>query len=286
MRSTCRIKSPLAFCVAALALGTACAQDPAAELASLINAYRSAPRECEGKRSAAAGPLAPDRRLAGVKAEAGPALQNALKARGYPAAQVYSMSLSGPVNAAAAMDLMKQRYCRPLLDPQYSQVGISRAGRSWRVLLAHPLLSPALGDWRQAGQQVLRLTNSARAQPRTCGSRRFDAAPPLRWANELGVAALVHSRDMATRNYFAHRAPDGSEADARARRQGYDWRRVGENIAAGQGSPQQVVAAWLASPPHCRNIMDRQFADMGAGYAVNQNSDKTIYWTQVFGTRR
>jgi len=46
------------------------------------------------------------------------------------------------------------------------------------------------------------------------------------------------------------------------------------------------MAAWLASPPHCENIMKREFAEMGAAYAVNQNSDSIIYWTQVFGTRR
>jgi uncharacterized protein YkwD len=275
----------LLWTAAALCTGPAAAQG-ANPLIGLINAYRNAPQDCEGRRSAAAGPLAPDRRLDGVKAGSGAQLPNALKARGYPAAKAYAMTLSGPVNAAAAMNLLRQRYCGPLLNPQYSNVGVSREGNHWQVVLARPLLSPALGDWRQAGQEVLRLTNAARRQPRICGTRRFDAAPPLRWAGELGAAALLHSRDMATRNYFDHRAPDGSHADARARRQGYDWRRVGENIAAGQGSPQQVVAAWLASPPHCENIMKPEFADLGAAYAVDEHSDSTIYWTQVFGTRR
>lgn len=273
------------LCAAALIAATASAQD-ARELVGLINAYRSAPQECEGKRSAAAGPLAPDAHLEGVKAESGSRLQDSLKARGYPAAHAFAMTLSGPASASAAMGLMKQRYCRPLLDPRYSNIGVSRDGRTWRVVLARPLLSPGLGEWRHAGEQVLRLANAVRAQPRTCGTRRYDAAPPLRWAGELGVAAFVHSRDMATRSYFDHRAPNGSQVDARARRQGYNWRRVGENIAAGQGSPQQVMAAWLASPLHCENIMNRDFAEMGAAYAVNENSGSVIYWTQVFGTRR
>jgi uncharacterized protein YkwD len=280
-----RARAAWVFCAAALVAGTAAAQD-AAELLTLINAYRSTPQACEGRRSAAAGPLAPDRRLDGVKTESGAQLQNALQARGDAAANVYSISLSGPVSAATAMNLLQQRYCGPLLDPRYSNAGVSREGRSWRVVLARPLLSPGLGEWRRAADEVLRLTNAARARPRTCGTRRFDAAPPLRWATELGAAALLHSRDMASRNYFDHRAPDGSRADARATRQGYNWRRVGENIAAGQGSPEQVMGAWLASPPHCENIMQREFAEMGAAYAINQHSESTIYWTQVFGTRR
>ena len=273
------------FCAATLLATSARAQD-SAQLVTLINSYRGTAQVCDGKRSAVAGPLAPDHRLEGVETGSGERLQNDLKARGYPAANAYSMTLSGPANAAAAMKLLKQRYCGPLLDARYSNLGVSHQGRSWRIVLARPLLSSSLRDWRHAADEVLRLTNSARARPRTCGTRRFDAARPLRWADQLGAAALVHSRDMAARNYFAHRAPDGSEVDARAKRQGYNWRTVGENIAAGQGSAEQVVAAWLASPPHCENIMKPAFAEMGAAYAVNERSESTVYWTQVFGTRR
>jgi uncharacterized protein YkwD len=275
----------IVFCVAALNPAIALAQD-ADELVGLINAYRGAPQECEGKRTVPAPALAPDAQLKNVQAQSGRRLQDTLKARGYPAARAFSMTVSGPRDASEAMNLMKQHRCGPLLDAQYSNIGVSREGRTWRIALARPVLSANLGQWRQAGEEVLRLTNSARAQPRTCGRRRFAAAPPLRWAGELGLAAFVHSRDMATRNYFDHRAPDGSRADARARREGYNWRRIGENIAAGQGSPQEAMAAWLASPGHCENIMTREFAEMGAAYAINEHSEHTIYWTQVFGTRR
>jgi uncharacterized protein YkwD len=275
----------IVFCAAALGPAMALAQD-ADELAGLINAYRSAPQVCEGKRTTFAPALAPDAHLKNVQAQSGRRLQDALKARGYPAARAFSITVSGPRDAGAVMDLIKRTHCGPLLDPQFSNIGVSHEGRTWRVALARPVLSTHLGEWRQAGEEVLRLTNNARAQPRTCGSRRFAAAPPLRWAGELGLASFIHSRDMATRNYFDHRAPDGSRADARARREGYNWRRIGENIAAGQGSPQEVMAAWLASPGHCENIMTREFVDMGAAYAINEHSEHTIYWTQVFGTRR
>jgi uncharacterized protein YkwD len=275
----------LVFCVAALGPAIASAQD-AAELVALINTYRSAPQDCAGKRTVAVNPLAPDAHLDNVPTQSGRPLQDALKARGYPAARAFSITVSGPRDAGAVMNLIKRSHCGPLLDAQYSSIGVSREGRTWRIALARPVLSANLGEWRAAGEEVLRLTNSARAQPRTCGRRRFAAAPPLRWAGELGLAAFIHSRDMATRNYFDHRAPDGSRADARARREGYIWRRIGENIAAGQGSPQQAMAAWLASPGHCENIMAREFVEMGAAYAINEHSEHTIYWTQVFGTRR
>jgi uncharacterized protein YkwD len=267
-------------------IGAAAAAQPAGDLVGLINAYRAAPQNCEGKRSAVPGPLAPDPHLAGVKIEAGGRLQDALKARGYPTAQMQAITLRGPASASAAMNMLKQRYCEALLSPRYTSVGISRQGSTWRIVLARPLLAADLGEWGQAGREVLRLANAARAQPRTCGDRRFSAAAPLRWANELGAAALAHSRDMASHNYFSHRDIAGGEAGERATRQGFRWLRVGENIAAGQGSPEQVMSAWLASPPHCENLMSRDFAEMGAAYALDERSERTIYWTQVFGTRR
>ena len=67
--------------------------------------------------------------------------------------------------------------------------------------------------------------------------------------------------------------------------EGYPWRVIGENIAAGLGSPQQVVAGWLASPGHCANILSPDFAEMSAAYAINDEAAMEIYWTQVFGRR-
>jgi len=98
----------------------------------------------------------------------------------------------------------------------------------------------------------------------------FSAAPPVRWDARLAQAALSHSGDMAKRNYFSHTGQGESRVTDRASPSGYAWRRVGENIAAGQGSVEQVVKAWLASPHHCANIMIPEFAEMGAAYVVNR----------------
>ncbi len=267
-----------------LVCGIAFAQE--STLVGLINAYRSEPQSCQGERIDAIGPLAPDAALARVKPGTGGNLLEAAREQGYQAARVEVIRVSGPANAAATMKLIRERYCRQLLSQRYAQIGVSRTGVTWQILLARPVVSADLGEWGQAGREILRLTNSARAQGRTCGDRRFSAAPALAWMPDLGAAALAHSRDMANRNYFRHRAKDGSEVGDRASDQGYRWRRVGENIAAGQGSAEQAVSAWLSSPPHCANLMQPDFREMGAAYAVNPNSDSTIYWTQVFGTRK
>ena len=260
------------------------------ELVGLINAYRNAPQTCEGRRTAAASPLAPAPVLSRVQVASGGQLQDALKEQGYQAAQFHMISVSGPASASASasavMKLLTQRYCRPLLSTHYADIGISRDADTWRIVLARPLLAPDLGEWRKAGQEILSLANIARAEPRTCGGQQFSPAPPVAWSAAIAAAAHVHSQDMANQNYFSHSGKDGRQVSDRASREGYDWRRVGENIAAGQGSPEQVMAAWLSSPSHCANIMSRSFTEMGAAYAVNSDSDATIYWTQVFGTPR
>jgi uncharacterized protein YkwD len=133
---------------------------------------------------------------------------------------------------------------------------------------------------------VLELVNAARSTARLCGDKRYPAARRLVWNDTLAKAALAHSSDMAKQNYFQHKDRNGGTAAERAQRAGYRWKRIGENIAAGQGSPQEAITGWLASPGHCANIMNPDFAEMGAAFATSQTSDAGIYWTQVFGTPR
>jgi uncharacterized protein YkwD len=253
------------------------------ELVGLINDYRSAARDCEGRREPMAAPLSPSPVLAGVALGASHDLGEALAGRGYRAAAATTILFSGSGSAAEVFRFVAERYCPSLLDRRYSQIGVARSPGSWRINLARPLLPPELGDWREAGKTILRLVNEARARPRSCGGQRFAAVGPLAWNEALAAAALAHSRDMAEKNYFSHADPAGDSVTQRASRAGYRWRFVGENIAAGLGEPNQVVAGWLASPGHCANIMAPDFAEMGAAYAANPRSALDVYWTQTFG---
>ena len=56
----------------------------------------------------------------------------------------------------------------------------------------------------------------------------------------------------------------------------------GENIEAGSPTAEEVVAAWMSSPDHCRNIMDGQFAVIGIGLFVDPHSTYEYWWTQDF----
>ncbi len=276
---------------AVIVVGTAiftagCAQDNQ-PLIERINAYRTAPQTCAGKATAALSPFAPHSALALVDIKsAQQSLSEALKRTGYAAARAQAIVISGPSSPGSAMGVLKDRYCDVLSSPQFSEIGISREGNTWRLVLAQPLIPADLGGWAYAGKEVLALVNEARTKPRTCGSQSFGATSPLEWNAKLGAAALAHSRDMANQNYFAHAGKDGSMVGDRAVRAGYEWVAIGENIASGQGSIDQAVSSWLASPVHCANIMQPAFTQMGAAYFVSQGADTGIYWTQVFGTPR
>ena len=256
------------------------------ELVSLINARRAETRGCSGAREAAPGPLAPSPLLARVDAgAAGGDLGKALVAAGYHAATATTVALSGVGNAGDAARLIEQQHCDAVRNRRYAEIGVMRTGTTWRINLAAPLLAGDLGDWREAGRAVLRLVNDARQRGGVCGRQRFAATPPVAWNERLAATALAHSSDMAQREYFDHVDRRGTGVAERARQHGYAWRTVGENIAAGQGSAQQVVAGWLASPGHCANILSPDFREMGAAYALNPNAAMDIYWTQVFGAR-
>ncbi|QNA98654.1 CAP domain-containing protein [Massilia sp. Se16.2.3] len=268
---------------ALLATGAAHAQgDPG--LVALINDYRAHPDACAGRP---APPLRAQATLARVRFGPGAFPESVLEQAGYHAASVEVIGVRGAADAAAAMEAIRKPYCRALLDASFTEVGTSRRGEEWTIVLARPLPPVTLPGQQEVGREILGLVNAARASPRMCGERSFGPAAPVRWNDALAAAALVHSRDMATHRHFAHRGSDGSEVGLRSSRAGYNWRQVGENIAAGQTTPKEAVEGWLDSPGHCANLMNPSFVEMGAGYDISRaRMPGFVYWTQVFAVPR
>jgi uncharacterized protein YkwD len=258
--------------------------DEASRLVRAINDYRGQPARCEGYRVRARPPLEAERRLA-LPTSAARDWRAALKRSGYRAANVQAIRLTGPREARTALAQLKGRYCRSLLEEEFVDIGVSQSGRDWLVVLARPQLQGRAGSSQSDARDVLTQVNAARARPRRCGTRSFAAAAPLRWNGDLGEAAEGHSRAMARGNFFAHRDNSGRTLKDRARTAGYSGRKLGENIAAGHGSPDSAVRGWLASPGHCANLMNPMFTEMGAAYATNPRSDAGIYWTLLLGGR-
>jgi len=136
--------------------------------------------------------------------------------------------------------------------------------------------------------EMLATVNAHRAAGASCGSEgNFAAAPALAWNALLTNASLAHSDDMVSSNVFSHTGSDGSSAGQRATAAGYAWRSLGENIAAGQTSVAGVMAAWMASPGHCANIMRASYKDIGVA-CVSGGAGNTYrsYWTMSLGLAR
>ena len=125
--------------------------------------------------------------------------------------------------------------------------------------------------------QVFQLTNQVRQRYRL---------RPLRWNCRLIAAAQNHSRDMARTKRLSHRGSDGSTMAIRARRVGYRYSYLAENVAAGQRSPQSVVDSWMKSSGHRKNILNPNVTEIGVGYSSVSRDRYGTYWTQVFGSSR
>ena len=103
------------------------------------------------------------------------------------------------------------------------------------------------------------------------------------WNNRLAQAAANHANDMVTHNFFSHDGSDGLGVSDRADAVAYNWRAIGENIAAGQRDIEEVHQGWLDSPGHCRNIMNSLYTEVGAACVTSNSADYGTYWVVVFG---
>lgn len=136
-----------------------------------------------------------------------------------------------------------------------------------------PSGSPGFGAFEA---RVVELLNELRAN---------QGVAPLKVNDKLNRAAESHSADMADNDFFSHRGSDGDTMRERTRDEGYDWRALGENIAAGQNTPEEVVDAWYGSSGHRRNMLNPVFEEIGVGYVEDTDGrGYGEYWTQVFGT--
>jgi uncharacterized protein YkwD len=245
-------------------------------IADAVNAIRA--RGCGGRAPSAA--LRADPRLDRTARElaSGSELKDALLAAGYRAAQAAVFQASG--SQGAIERALAERGCKDIAEPVYRDLGAMQGeGKIW-IVLAAPLEAPAAADAGVVSRKLLALVNQARSERRRCGWRRFDAVPPLALSDSLQRAAAAHAADMAARGTMGHSGSDGSTPAERATRAGYAWRFVGENVATGQSTPEQVMAEWLGSAHHCANLMSADFTEMGVAFAA---SPAGVFWAQVFG---
>ena len=126
------------------------------------------------------------------------------------------------------------------------------------------------------------LVNWARAQERRS---RLVQRPRLERASEL------KGQRVAACGQLSH-TPCGVDVTAAVREAGYPYGVFGENLFVGtwgKDSARDVVAAWLASPPHRAIILGRQFRHLGAAPTRAPGllgSSDAVVWTATFASPR
>ena len=118
-------------------------------------------------------------------------------------------------------------------------------------------------------KQVLALCNAERAKA---------GVASLQLAEQLQSAAKIRAEEISL--VTSHTRPDGSDFSTVLQSK---W-GSGENIAAGYDSTDNVVAGWMDSPGHRRNILDGNFKYLGVGYyyAPDGEGGYKHYWVQIF----
>jgi uncharacterized protein YkwD len=210
---------------------------------------------------------------------AGGAPAAAAERSGYHAETTTSLHISGA--ESAAVDLIKRSGCRTVTDQKLRDIGMYRRGTQTWLVLASAYSMPAAAQAPLLARRALELVNDVRARGARCGERSFGPAPPVRLSETLAGVAFGHAADMAKHDYFEHEDLAGRSPADRVRAVGYREKLVGENIAYGPKSPEEVVQGWLESPGHCENIMNPRFAEMGIAYAAGQASRRGLYWVQL-----
>lgn len=92
--------------------------------------------------------------------------------------------------------------------------------------------------------------------------------PGLGQDPRLMQAAQAHADHMTQAGYFSHQSPGGPNGATMAQRiraAGCGAGTMAENIAQGQRSEAEVLAAWTASQGHLTNMLGPRYRSYGLG---------------------
>ena len=120
-------------------------------------------------------------------------------------------------------------------------------------------------------QQIIDLVNQF---------RHNDGLPTLQLNEHLQNAATDKNNDMIQQQYFSHRTPEKSQDISAFVPEDYDYYAIGENLAYGFQTPEELVSAWTHSESHLSNILYRFYTDTGVA-AESVNGKYLV--THVFG---
>lgn len=133
------------------------------------------------------------------------------------------------------------------------------------------VIAPPVEQWKR---DVLALVNQERAK---------NGLSALAWGTTCEAAANLRAKEIMTS--YSHTRPNG-ESWSTTCPIPQTGGKSGENLNAGNAavSPQTVVASWMNSPDHRKNILDPDFKYVSIGFIFDPNSQHKTYWSQYFTT--
>ncbi len=133
-----------------------------------------------------------------------------------------------------------------------------------------------LGTASFSAGQIIDLTNKKRAE---------NGLSSLSQNQQLNEAAAGKAADMLANDYWAHNSPTGKTPWVFISAAGYKYVFAGENLARDFGDATSVVNAWMDSPSHRSNLLDKNFKDIGVAVASGKlGGHEGTLVVQMFGS--
>lgn len=118
--------------------------------------------------------------------------------------------------------------------------------------------------------------------------RKSQGSQILTESVQLDASAQAKANDLLAKQYFAHVAPDGKTVTDLVGKEGYEYIKIGENLALGTfNGDAGVVTAWMNSPEHRENMLDTAFTQIGVGVSSGMYQGRVVtIAVQHFGRPR
>ncbi len=100
----------------------------------------------------------------------------------------------------------------------------------------------------------------------------------LKQNSQLNFSAEKKLQDMFVKQYFEHNSPSGVGIKDLGSEIGYKYILIGENLALGNfDSDKALVDAWMASPGHRANILNKKYSEIGVAVGQGQYNGRNVW---------
>ena len=196
------------------------------------------------------------------------------KTCGYDKIKSMMKLLACTVSAALCLSMSAGAYAEADVDGIQTTIGeaisTEAAESPYDSALTDDIYASATGTLNISGtqnytyaSQVITLLNEQRVN---------NGLSPLTADSTLTAAAMQRAAETVI--YFSHTRPNGSRCFT-----AFDGGWRGENIAAGQADPDEVITGWMNSTGHRENILEANYTSVGVGCF---NYKGINFWVQCF----